>query len=1131
MEASSLLNGLEALVKLSINVLSRFLEDDRDGKNVTYDSESLSKELDDYERLIETTRALLQSDYSKSILDKLQEQLLLEFPLQSKNTAFILEALVLSRTKIASALDSYKRVIQQGDHGQKNPETSERSGLELALSHPGFTLQRTQQNRFPCIVAEKYPDYCKKSFVSIKKLLEHLKRCHSPLFWCKDCHQKFNSSLSDHALNLTRADHENACSKNPTKKNQKLWEQSYIIDDDQYKRLKTPGWKQTNVPRKLSDDGTKESVSRRSWRQIRETVFPTEPRELIPTFETEERRPMFLFQFDGHSHVPTQQELDPITEWNPASSVLSDYQPSDLIRLEDQYTSDDDVKPESGTDPVHRESFDFDPEATDPPTFMENDHMNAQYMREQKISEQESTISSIDATHPPTIWSTREGSTHPSSLPQESEDQQSAARSTLTFLNYQKPETDNQVVNSSNDFQSVISLSDDIGSLAEGADEMTNIRHTAVAYLVNALAEDSDLSTLYKEATQKLHQARFIENHRRLLKQYYLKLREEGQGSTQLSAVEFLRPRQVRILVSQGIWHCVTDTDNAQLESFSLALEQNKDDMLMLDRFLAEMGREPSDLAIDGNDSSGSDKDSDGSNLGEVDEAVLSHLEAAKEFFTTGEPFRVYQHSLRQFLKPKIRPDVPESTLTTSRNTIVADDAFSTSDQGGPSSDSNSNQLPGTSSPADKESPSLSSCLKMSDSNCDWNAQTEDLNNHWSHYQASNFSDIDEIEMETFDSETKPPSHDLGGPASPSSVNSAQAGHPTASRSLPYPGITRLYARFMTFLCTLGLREDEIAAGYKRLRWRNGAGKWLYDDYMEHEEGALHALQHRLNSSIYRSAASSTNNRGHGLPTCVPSGSTRPANRSAAASITNSCDIADQNPGAGVNLGSSASRNDLEKGKASLNTLRILSCLDSRRHSVVLHEELVTDVADDQQLFKALRNRYYEHRGKLKRHWSLRTVQAIHFMKFSYGGHRYIDIRCHHEICEHGKPCICLPPLDRVKPKGSEYECTPVPSKLSPPIGPRLLMDFFTNPENINPDSVMYTDIKELWGIYYKEDWDWPKIWAILGLGFFPPSLSFAILWGILQKDIQGAFGVASWWMAGATIVVGLVGTSTWTGQ
>lgn len=148
-------------------------------------------------------------------------------------------------------------------------------------------------------------------------------------------------------------------------------------------------------------------------------------------------------------------------------------------------------------------------------------------------------------------------------------------------------------------------------------------------------------------------------------------------------------------------------------------------------------------------------------------------------------------------------------------------------------------------------------------------------------------------------------------------------------------------------------------------------------------------------------------------------------------------------------------------------------------------------------------------------------------------------------ICEHGKPCNCIPPADLVPPKGQEYEYRPIPSKLSPPIGPRLMMDFFTDPENINPNCTLVIEqlpkrtcgelksqsfeLREAWGIYFKEDWDWVRIWWILALGFFPPSLLFGTLWGILKGDIQGAFGVASWWMAGATILIGIVGTCTWT--
>lgn len=121
--------------------------------------------------------------------------------------------------------------------------------------------------------------------------------------------------------------------------------------------------------------------------------------------------------------------------------------------------------------------------------------------------------------------------------------------------------------------------------------------------------------------------------------------------------------------------------------------------------------------------------------------------------------------------------------------------------------------------------------------------------------------------------------------------------------------------------------------------------------------------------------------------------------------------------------------------------------------------------------------------------------------------------------------------------------CQPIPSKLSPPFGPRLMMELFKDPDSRRPhadfilrqlpkkvDTELDLDEVEMmdaWGIFYREDWDWTRIWVVLGLAFFPPSLLFGILWGIMRQDIQGAFGVASWWMASATIAVGIIGTCT----
>jgi hypothetical protein len=49
------------------------------------------------------------------------------------------------------------------------------------------------------------------------------------------------------------------------------------------------------------------------------------------------------------------------------------------------------------------------------------------------------------------------------------------------------------------------------------------------------------------------------------------------------------------------------------------------------------------------------------------------------------------------------------------------------------------------------------------------------------------------------------------------------------------------------------------------------------------------------------------------------------------------------------------------------------------------------------------------------------------------------------------------------------------------------------------------------WGLYFEQGWDLRKMaklyFLVVGLG----SLLFALLWTVLQKDIQSAFAIASW--------------------
>jgi hypothetical protein len=105
------------------------------------------------------------------------------------------------------------------------------------------------------------------------------------------------------------------------------------------------------------------------------------------------------------------------------------------------------------------------------------------------------------------------------------------------------------------------------------------------------------------------------------------------------------------------------------------------------------------------------------------------------------------------------------------------------------------------------------------------------------------------------------------------------------------------------------------------------------------------------------------------------------------------------------------------------------------------------------------------------------------------------------------------------------------------------MMDLFKDPEGMksNVDIILQqlpkkmngelnsvgAEMMEAWGIFFRDDWNWTRIWVVLGVAFFPPSLLFGILWGIIRQDIQGAFGVASWWMTGATIAIGIIGSCT----
>jgi hypothetical protein len=106
-------------------------------------------------------------------------------------------------------------------------------------------------------------------------------------------------------------------------------------------------------------------------------------------------------------------------------------------------------------------------------------------------------------------------------------------------------------------------------------------------------------------------------------------------------------------------------------------------------------------------------------------------------------------------------------------------------------------------------------------------------------------------------------------------------------------------------------------------------------------------------------------------------------------------------------------------------------------------------------------------------------------------------------------------------------------------------MDMFTDPDSIQKGSTFVvdqfpkrtcgelssncTELVHAWGICYKEDWNFIRIWWVLGIGFFVPSMLFGVLWAVFREDVQGAFGIASWWMTGGTLLIGILGACSWT--
>jgi ankyrin repeat protein len=102
------------------------------------------------------------------------------------------------------------------------------------------------------------------------------------------------------------------------------------------------------------------------------------------------------------------------------------------------------------------------------------------------------------------------------------------------------------------EIESVGSLETDIQSSTESL-AFSDIREAAARAIAKAFNEDEEISELYDEGLKRMDDSRFIKNHRRLLKLFYLEAAQDAEFSSHHVVLRFLRSRIARVRVSARI--------------------------------------------------------------------------------------------------------------------------------------------------------------------------------------------------------------------------------------------------------------------------------------------------------------------------------------------------------------------------------------------------------------------------------------------------------------------------------------------------------------------------------------------------------------------------------------------------
>ena len=178
-------------------------------------------------------------------------------------------------------------------------------------------------------------------------------------------------------------------------------------------------------------------------------------------------------------------------------------------------------------------------------------------------------------------------------------------------------------------------------------------------------------------------------------------------------------------------------------------------------------------------------------------------------------------------------------------------------------------------------------------------------------------------------------------------------------------------ARFQnlrSMLSKFGLGERPLPDGKKRVRWRCGCGRHLYDDFTELRSGAAAELEKWLNDSMRKHAGTSASNS---QQSATLTSAVSPNAGSSRYQPTAESDISLQSLGPSTNILPTSNMNTAVSIDVNLEKCWLILCGNMKRGPDVLLTQMnLSSTPSDKSLFDDMKSVY----SNIRQPWTLRSV-------------------------------------------------------------------------------------------------------------------------------------------------------------